>query len=188
MPAHCYRRQHPGNSRQRRRRSRRQSQPHRRSQGCGLTRERPQPEEGRIGYGARYRCHQEQCRTQTPESHRRPLRRRFLPAIVSSHGHGVPGCPICRAQLAREVVLIASKKKKAERNALRLLKLRTLKPRNSRNPAPRYPRTLIFENDNTARLAVGLPIESAGRNVVKISIRFTCGNTSFESGGSERIR
>ena len=51
-----------------------------------------------------------------------------------------------------------------------------------------YPRTLIFENESTARLGVGRPIESAGRNVVKINMRFTCGNTSCESLGSERMR
>ena len=52
---------------------------------------------------------------------------------------------------------------------------------------PFYPFTLIFENDSTARLGVGRPIDSAGRNVVKISIRFTCGSTSFDSSVSERI-
>ena len=36
-----------------------------------------------------------------------------------------------------------------------------------------YPFTLIFENDNTARLGVGRPIDSAGRKVVKMSMRFT---------------
>jgi hypothetical protein len=51
-----------------------------------------------------------------------------------------------------------------------------------------YPRTLIFENDNTARLGVGRPIDSAGRNVVKMSICFTCGKTSFDFSVSERIR
>jgi hypothetical protein len=51
-----------------------------------------------------------------------------------------------------------------------------------------YPLTLIFENDNTARLGVGRPIDNAGRNVVKISIRFTCGSTSFDSSVSDRIR
>jgi hypothetical protein len=55
-------------------------------------------------------------------------------------------------------------------------------------PEALYPRTLIFENDSTARLGVGRPIDSAGRKVVKISMRFTCGSTSFESFGSERIR
>jgi len=50
-----------------------------------------------------------------------------------------------------------------------------------------YPFTLIFENDSTARLGVGRPIDNAGRNVVKISIRFTCGSTSFDTLGSERI-
>ena len=51
-----------------------------------------------------------------------------------------------------------------------------------------YPRTLILENDSTARLGVGRPIDSAGRNVVKISIRFTCGSTSWESEESDRMR
>jgi hypothetical protein len=51
-----------------------------------------------------------------------------------------------------------------------------------------YPRTLIFENDITARLGVGRPMDSAGRKVVKISICFTCGNTTCDSGVSERMR
>jgi len=55
-------------------------------------------------------------------------------------------------------------------------------------PEKPYPRTLIFENDNTALLGVGRPIDSAGRNVVKISICFTCGMISFESPASDRIR
>jgi hypothetical protein len=38
---------------------------------------------------------------------------------------------------------------------------------------PTYPRTLILENDNTARDEMGRPIDIAGRNVVKISILFT---------------
>jgi hypothetical protein len=38
---------------------------------------------------------------------------------------------------------------------------------------PTYPRTLILENDNTARDEIGRPIDIAGRNVVKISILFT---------------
>jgi hypothetical protein len=41
-----------------------------------------------------------------------------------------------------------------------------------------YPRTLILENDNTARDEIGRPIDIAGRNVVKISILFTCGSSS----------
>ncbi len=41
-----------------------------------------------------------------------------------------------------------------------------------------YPRTLILENDSTARDEIGRPIDIAGRNVVKISIRFTCGSSS----------
>ena len=36
-----------------------------------------------------------------------------------------------------------------------------------------YPFTLIFENDSTAVPVVGRPIESAGRNVVKINAFFT---------------
>ena len=51
-----------------------------------------------------------------------------------------------------------------------------------------YPRTLIFENDSTARPEVGRPIDKAGRKVVKISILFTWGNTSLDSSGSERMR
>jgi len=42
-----------------------------------------------------------------------------------------------------------------------------------------YPFTLIFENDSTARLGVGRPIDSAGRYEVKVmkssSMLFTCG-------------
>ena len=41
-----------------------------------------------------------------------------------------------------------------------------------------YPRTLTLENDSTARDEIGCPIDIAGRNVVKISIRFTCGRSS----------
>jgi hypothetical protein len=41
-----------------------------------------------------------------------------------------------------------------------------------------YPRTLIRENDNTAREEIGRPIDMAGRNVVKISILLTCGSSS----------
>lgn len=52
----------------------------------------------------------------------------------------------------------------------------------------RYPLTLIFENDRTAVPFVGLPIESAGRNVVKISRFFNCGNTAFASSGCDRMR
>ena len=51
-----------------------------------------------------------------------------------------------------------------------------------------YPRTLIFEKDKTARPEVGRPIDIAGRNVVKISIRFTCGRSCSESFESERMR
>lgn len=54
--------------------------------------------------------------------------------------------------------------------------------------ARRYPRTLILENDGTARPEVERPIDIAGRNVVKISIRFTCGRSSSESFESERMR
>ena len=52
----------------------------------------------------------------------------------------------------------------------------------------RYPLTLIFENERTAVPFVGLPIESAGRNVVKISRFFNCGNTAFASSGCDRMR
>ena len=51
-----------------------------------------------------------------------------------------------------------------------------------------YPRTLILENDNTACPGVGRPIDIAGRNVVKISILFTSGNSFCEPPGSEMIR
>lgn len=40
------------------------------------------------------------------------------------------------------------------------------------------PRTLILEKDSTARDEIGRPIDIAGRNVVKISILFTCGSNS----------
>src|SRR5271169_4174195 len=50
-----------------------------------------------------------------------------------------------------------------------------------------YPRTLILENESTARDEIGRPIDIAGRNVVKISIRFTCGKSSCDSPESERI-
>jgi hypothetical protein len=50
-----------------------------------------------------------------------------------------------------------------------------------------YPRTLIRENDSTARDDIGRPIDMAGRNVVKISILLTCGRSSWDSPGSERI-
>src|SRR5215813_3611269 len=49
------------------------------------------------------------------------------------------------------------------------------------------PRTLIFEKESTARPAVGLPIDIAGRKVVKISMFLTRGSRSFELSGSERI-
>jgi len=41
-----------------------------------------------------------------------------------------------------------------------------------------YPCTLILENESTAREEIGCPIDIAGRNVVKISILFTCGRSS----------
>ena len=41
-----------------------------------------------------------------------------------------------------------------------------------------YPRTLILENESTAREEMGCPIDMAGRKVVKISILFTCGRSS----------
>ncbi len=40
-----------------------------------------------------------------------------------------------------------------------------------------YPFTLIFENEITARPDVGIPIDMAGRKVVKISMFFTFGNS-----------
>ena len=51
-----------------------------------------------------------------------------------------------------------------------------------------YPFTLIFENDNTARPGVGLPIAVAGRNVVKMSMFFTWGSKAVASLGFDRIR
>ena len=73
----------------------------------------------------------------------------------------------------------------AKRSLKSELETRNLKPETL---FPSYPLTLIFENDNTALLGVGLPIDSAGRKVVKISIRFTCGNTSFDLSVSDKIR
>jgi hypothetical protein len=55
-------------------------------------------------------------------------------------------------------------------------------------PDPAYPRTLILENDSTARDEIGRPIDIAGRNVVKINILFTCGSNCCDSPVSERIR
>ena len=51
-----------------------------------------------------------------------------------------------------------------------------------------YPLTLIFENDNTALPEVGLPIDVAGRKVVKMSMFFTCGSNDLASVGFERMR
>ena len=55
-----------------------------------------------------------------------------------------------------------------------------------------YPFTLTLENDNMARPVVGLPIESAGRNVVKVvkmsMFFFTCGSNALSSLESERMR
>ena len=48
----------------------------------------------------------------------------------------------------------------------------------SRKMRSLQPRTLILEKDSTARDEIGLPIDIAGRNVVKISILFTCGSNS----------
>ena len=50
------------------------------------------------------------------------------------------------------------------------------------------PVTLIFENEITARPAVGRPIDNAGRNVVKIRIFFTSGSTAPASSGCDRMR
>ena len=47
--------------------------------------------------------------------------------------------------------------------------------------------TLIFENDNTARPAVGRPYEVAGRKRVKINMFFTCGSRSGEVLDSDRM-
>ena len=51
-----------------------------------------------------------------------------------------------------------------------------------------YPRTLILENDSTARPVVGRPMEVAGRNVVKISMFLTWGSNSLDCTGSDRMR
>ncbi len=63
----------------------------------------------------------------------------------------------------------------------------------TRMPAVRdYPFTLTREKDNTARPVVGLPMESAGRNVVKVvkisMFFFTCGSNGSSSLESERMR
>ncbi len=42
-----------------------------------------------------------------------------------------------------------------------------------REEGENYPWTLILEKDSTALEEMGCPIDMAGRNVVKISIRFT---------------
>jgi hypothetical protein len=69
---------------------------------------------------------------------------------------------------------------------LNLLRLTTI-TLNQILARPTYPRTLTRENDNTARDEIGLPIDMAGRKVVKINILFTCGNNCCDSFGSERI-
>ena len=55
-----------------------------------------------------------------------------------------------------------------------------------------YPFTLTLENDSIARPVVGRPIESAGRNVVKVVKMsmsfFTRGNNELSSLESERMR
>ena len=51
-----------------------------------------------------------------------------------------------------------------------------------------YPFTSILEKDSMARPDVGAPIDVAGRNVVKISMFFTCGERSFGLRGPESIR
>ena len=59
-------------------------------------------------------------------------------------------------------------------------------------PRTTYPFTLTLENDNIARPVVGLPMESAGRNVVKVvkmsMFFFTCGSNVASSLESERMR
>jgi hypothetical protein len=50
------------------------------------------------------------------------------------------------------------------------------------------PFTLILEKEITARPAVGRPIESAGRKVVKISRFFTCGSMALASSDCDRMR
>jgi len=50
------------------------------------------------------------------------------------------------------------------------------------------PRTLIFENESTARDEIGCPIDIAGRKVVNISILFTSGRSCCcEALESDRI-
>lgn len=65
------------------------------------------------------------------------------------------------------------------------------RPFNLKSRSP-YPFTLILENDNTALLGVGRPIDSAGRyvvNVIKSSNRvFTSGGNCFPPFGSDKIR
>ena len=68
------------------------------------------------------------------------------------------------------------------------IRLSMMRASASKAERQRYPRTLIFEKDKTARPEVGRPIDIAGRKVVKISIRFTCGRSCSESFESERMR
>jgi hypothetical protein len=51
-----------------------------------------------------------------------------------------------------------------------------------------YPFTLILEKERTAVPAVGWPMAVAGRNVVKISMFFTCGGKSFICCGFDNTR
>ena len=51
-----------------------------------------------------------------------------------------------------------------------------------------HPLTLILENESTALPEVGLPIDVAGRKVVKMSMFFTCGSRDLVSSGFDRIR
>ena len=58
--------------------------------------------------------------------------------------------------------------------------------------AANYPFTLTRENDNIARPVVGLPMESAGRKVVKVvkisMFFFNCGSNGSSSLESDRMR
>jgi len=55
-------------------------------------------------------------------------------------------------------------------------------------PLPFHPFTLTRENESTALPDVGRPIDMAGRNVVKISIFFTCGGSSWAAPGFDNTR
>jgi len=95
--------------------------------------------------------------------------------------------PTCAERAAKLARLLCQSCPKCGASAWRKKTSWTTKYQESRQ-ARRYPRTLILENDSTARPEVGRPIDIARRNGVKISIRFTCGRSSSESFESERMR